>query len=177
MKQILFLILILSLPGCKNAKEVYIKQYLEDRPEYQALKIKLDNGIELYSKRSNDISKLINTFNSFTVINIINTDCGSCYETMERWNEYLKTDRGLIKVVFVAIGEPNAYFKNYFSHNSSLRFYVYLDRDDKFCERNGLTKYKKETFLIDKDGNIILYGDPTKSAIIEEYYKYILDGK
>jgi thiol-disulfide isomerase/thioredoxin len=174
MKNIIFLFIVISLSGCRNPRDEYVKQYLEDRPDFQVLNIKLDNDLELYSSLSNDISNSIDYFNSFTVINIINTDCGSCYETMERWNEYLKNDRGLIKVVFIAIGEPNAYFKNYFSNNSRLKFYVYLDREGKFCERNGLTKYKKETFLIDKDGNIILYGDPTNSAIIEEYYKYIL---
>jgi thiol-disulfide isomerase/thioredoxin len=177
MKKNIFLLTVLFLSSCSNPRNEYVKQYLEDRPEFQVLKIKLDNSLESYSSISNDISKSIDYFNSFTVINIINTDCGSCYETMERWNEYLKNDRGLIKVVFIAIGEPNEYFKNYFSHNSSLKFYVYLDREGKFCERNDLTKYKKETFLIDKDGNIILYGDPTKSVIIEEYYKYIIYGK
>ncbi|WP_295234791.1 redoxin domain-containing protein [Sediminibacterium sp.] len=175
MKQINYLLLFLILISCNNAKEKYVNLYLADRPEYQSLNIKFDKDLKLFYRYSNESSKSANK--SYTVVNIINTDCGSCYETMDTWNEYLKTDGNSLKVIFVSIGKANDYFKNYFATNNSLRFDVYLDKDDKFCEINGLTRYKKETFLIDQGGNVILYGDPTKSTIIDEYYKYKLNEK
>lgn len=162
---------------CESVKQKHIIQYVNDRAEFKTLNIRLDSNLTPYHVRPQQIAKKSQNNSGFTVFNFINTNCGSCYETMDRWTDYLLKLNYPVQVIFIASGETNEYFTNYFKSKKDVGFDVYLDPLNNFSEKNGLVIYKKETFLVNNNGDVILYGDPTKNSIVDEYYNYVLNEK
>lgn len=164
----LFIIIIYLLIGCSSNNNLSrIDTYMEDFSEIKAQKLLIPPTlISLHNSNRK-------TSASYQVVNFINTECGVCYTKMEEWQNFIQASDLHAQVLFITAGKLTSYFQDYLRENDRLPFTIYLDSSRQTLIQSKLIAYEKETFLIDKQGKILLVGDPVKDKMIHEYYESI----
>jgi len=111
----------------------------------------------------------------YKVVNLINTECTSCFKEIEAWNRIIKKNQLYKKtqVIFIATGKRTDYF-SYVINSNKFDFDIYMDSLNTFIKNNKLENYPKETFLLNSEDEIILVGSPQNNPQLKILYKYLI---
>jgi hypothetical protein len=147
-------------------------------------KIILPDTIQIYSSVQKCLLKQENFSkgNRLTVYSYINVSCSSCFQYIDKWNENLSFFiRNNVPVIFICYSKDNFELVKYLSENEKINFpfpYIF-DTNDKFSQQNPLFKqgHPYQTVLVNKNNEILIFGDPTSSATIMDQYVTVINKK
>jgi hypothetical protein len=86
-----------------------------------------------------------------------------------------------VPVIFICYSKDNFELVKYLSENEKINFpfpYIF-DTNDKFSQQNPLFKqgHPYQTVLVNKNNEILIFGDPTSSATIMDQYVTVINKK
>lgn len=167
------ILIILSIISCDmNSK--FKKEYNILKSE----KITIPNNLKTLM---NGNDSLIQNFFDSELKLIVYTDstsCNSCYiRKLENWNyllEYAQGFNGKLKFYFIIapkIDELNSV--KIALRSVKFNYPVILDSEDNFKKSNPNIPNNKilHTFLLDKDNNVIMVGNPVNNSEVNELFK------
>ncbi len=172
-RKIIICTLALSLFACKYSdkqKEDYIKRYL-------GKELKLEAKYYSYCSNSQKYDTIFITNNTLKVVSYFNTDvCMSCIDELQLWSPIIREFENDTTIMFVFIIKTdehrfNHHIKPYLkSWGNNLR--VCLDTTSNFQEKNDVSdEHFFNTYLLDKDNNTILVGNPLFNDDLIQLYK------
>ncbi|MBS1592594.1 MAG: hypothetical protein JST07_10870 [Bacteroidetes bacterium] len=168
---ILFLALILS---CNTDTENPTRDKEELSFPFSSTRINLDSLTEY--NPFNISTKEITPKPYYTIITYINVSCSVCIAEIDKWNEFFDTaSNGNLQIKLIFYSEDKFEYIKYLSETNGIKkfpFPFYLDNKETFAIKNPIFKDKTvdKTILINKNGNIVLIGNPLHSKEIESKY-------
>lgn len=111
----------------------------------------------------------------FTIVTRIDGTCIQCIVDFEKWKPLVElvTDRDDVSIRFYVHIRDIDEFVSMFYPRLGVSTPIQVDTLDLFLEVNGISSNDNRnfhTFLLDKDGKVILVGDPASHDSILKYY-------
>jgi hypothetical protein len=119
--------------------------------------------------------------NKMAIVCLINSECGSCVEKINRWNGFLDTlNKKGVQLIVLLRTQDTMYFRKFIYPNLTIKAPSYIDVNDHINRANPffseINIEGPKVVLIDSKKKVRLYGDPTLNTNIKKIYlKYIED--
>ncbi len=159
MKCLYIVILSLTVIACNNRKK---------QPESIESIIKKYKKIELPN-----IQEDLQNSKSLKIATYINGDCSVCISELSIWKEWVIKDSCSVQFLFFFHSTDSLrldyIIKNYFN----IEYPLIYDKESKYLSINDIKKDDKmfQTFLLDKDNNVLLVGNPLLNKKLADLYK------
>lgn len=174
--QLVVILLLVLFVSCKNwriSKEVRRIYGTQIEVPY-CLSAKIHGLDTLIITRGDEYATLIIWYDS--------TQCSSCsLNYIEKWNrlfEYsVDSVRGLKPMIIFSPKEKDLYRFESYLRMTNFNYPIYIDYDYSFLTRNPqlLASSRQNIFLLDKNHEIVLVGDPFYNQQMWNLYKQIID--
>lgn len=161
--------------SCISREEKEYKKYV--RLMYNK-KLKFPENIEIKQLNSFDSlyikqpSKFIND-SVYRITTFIYGNCYACVEELNKWQKIVEEfSHKQVRFLFFIYAEIYPTFEMMNEKISKLKYPIIYDPENYYIKTNKIPDNKLlNTFLIDKEGKIILIGNPIVSDEILELYK------
>lgn len=172
-RSFIFLGIFVALTSCSSREISFIQEYFSSTPELYKKKINMN----LLPKESFNKYNMIedSTHSSIKVLNVVSFGCNSCMETLKKYDTFIKQSKvsSKLDIIFVILGDPNEYFLWEINRNK-FEFPIYHDNSFTFLKENELNKYGNETFVLNSNNEIVLFGDILGSSILYKQFLKII---
>jgi hypothetical protein len=135
----------------------------------------LPKDLDLYNIDQDTDNYKQSVFSSeIKIVSYINGNCDICISDLKKWQDYIDENypyKELTIIFYVHADDPHTfkYINNTYIHS---KFPMFLDSNNYFFRNNKLSEDKiLQTFLLDKEGNVILVGNPLFSEELKVLYK------
>jgi hypothetical protein len=169
MRKLLVFILCIVSVSCRNKNDAgnITKEWIGKSIEFPS--IQPMNIIKKYAKTVTD------SMPEYKILLYIDsTDCTSCKFQIEMWRSYIKESGDKIKFLFYFHLKDDDEFLHLLE-DYRFNYPVYIDTAD---ELNRLNRFPAnpmfQCFLLDKNNQVLAFGNPVSKSHIWEYYKNIV---
>lgn len=165
-----------SIISCKkdevNPKQAALKKVIDKN---LGTELKLPKDLTLYTPFSNykaDSTQIAQA--DLKIYSHVNTSCGTCVQNITKWNTTaLNFSKYNVPVILMCTSKDNFELIRFLCETKEVKSFPYpffLDAQKDFVDSNGFMREHEhlETVLTDKNGNILVMGNPTHS---ENFYK------
>jgi hypothetical protein len=115
--------------------------------------------------------------NDIKILTIIEADCPKCISNIKNWERLVKVsdEYKCVDLLFVMVVDDTISFFKYIYPKLSIHKPIIIDYNHFFVKKNPFAiDYSFRTLLLNKNFEVVLYGDPTWSDKMDlEYRKYI----
>lgn len=182
MRQILFILILLPIFfSCKNEqkeKEMQIAQLVN---EWQGKQIIFPEN-PIFTRYLTDTTEFQIPKSDYKVlIYVDSTGCTSCKLQLPKWKELIEYTDSVTqgKIPFLFFLHPkDAKEIRYLLKRDGFDSPVCIDMDDKLNKLNKFpTNITFQTFLLDKDNNVVVLGNPVHNIAVKDLYLKQITGK
>lgn len=153
--------------GCSNKKNENLENYLASYDGVVGKQLKYNPSSFINFNKHYNYNKIYPN----SILMIVNTECTSCIEKFKAWQEYKKQGNfNNLDIVFVAQGKVTEYFDYNVNKINNFDFKIYVDTTSSFIDSNGILLHSNSTFLLDRNNQIVMIGDPISNSIIKDFY-------
>ena len=173
MRKIILLTVLLSFSSCGFFEtRAVLKKFMDDE-------IVISNDLEYFFEGRDTTSSVLSDLNSKLIVYLDPNGCSTCeVSNIYDWYEVIKYNewtRGKFGVVFIFSPNSESYeeVKRAIKYNVTDNAIVLLDKNGSFTKLNpnipGNRNY--HVFMVDKDNNVILAGNPLVNEKMWDLYK------
>jgi len=108
------------------------------------------------------------------IVTYIDGNCHVCVSDLKEWHKFISENSSFkeLKFLFYVHADDFSVFKRLNEAYIHFPFLLFLDQTSSFFKINNLSDNKiMQTFLLDKEGNIVLVGNPLFSEELKSLYR------
>jgi hypothetical protein len=116
----------------------------------------------------------------YRVFTFVDASCGSCIGKIDKWENFsIGLAKYNVPIAMICISDDNFELLKYFCETDAIKSYsfpFFLDHKNEYRSKNTfMTNGSYHTVLVNKDNEILMLGNPTRSQKISDLFFKELD--